>query len=803
MTSSRRPLLFLLFFVSGFCGLVYQVVWTRLAFASFGIITPVLSVVISVFMLGLSLGAWGGGRWIGPLAARTGPSAVMFYSLAEAIIGLGAFAVPRLFHLGEHLLLATGQSDSLAYLFLSAVVLALSILPWCLFMGTTFPFMMAYVRERQPATSDSFSYLYLANVLGAMTGALLTALVFVELLGFRHTLWVAAGGNFLVAAVAASLGRAARRSNLLRQKHYGGQEVQSPTPMNREQASKVSEGGSGIEGRGSAAEHGTRNTQHAIRNTEHVLTNRSIPQSTNPSTQDSNTPTLQHSTLPSSRRRVIQFLLFSTGFAAMAMEVVWVRAFAPVLKTLVYSFALIVAAYLGATAAGSALYRRHLRRGAPCPTPELIALLCAAAFLPVLANDTRFVHAHWSYYADPLSALVLLGSICPFCGLLGYLTPGLIDEYSAGSPAGAGNAYALNVLGCILGPLFASYVLLPHVSERYTLVLLGLPSLSFLFFYCRTLGKTRRLVFGILAGVMAIWGTFFSQSYEDLLLKTQKRIEVRRDYAASVIAYGEKRDEKLLLVNGLGVTSMTPITKFMVHLPLAFHTAQPQSALIICFGMGTSFRAALSWDIRTTSVELVPSVKAAFGFFHADAARVASHPEGHIVIDDGRRFLMRTREKFDVIVVDPPPPPETAGSSLLYSDEFYDLVKLRLKTHGILQAWVPGGNDPMMRAAARSVRESFPFVRCFPSVEGWGAHLLASMEPIPTRSAKELAARLPAKAQEDLLEWSTALTPAAYLDEALSQEIPIEKLLHPNPAIRITDDRPYNEYFLLRQWDLF
>ena len=48
---------FLLFFISGFCGLLYQVVWLRLAFRSFGVITPVLSVVISVFMLGLALGS--------------------------------------------------------------------------------------------------------------------------------------------------------------------------------------------------------------------------------------------------------------------------------------------------------------------------------------------------------------------------------------------------------------------------------------------------------------------------------------------------------------------------------------------------------------------------------------------------------------------------------------------------------------------------------------------------------------------------------------------------------------------------
>src|ERR1700689_1395914 len=101
-----RRTLFLLFFISGFCSLVYQMVWTRLAFASFGIITPVLSVVLSVFMLGLSVGSWAGGRMIHWLVRRTRLSAIFFYGGAELIIGLGAFAVPGLFALGQRCLLA-------------------------------------------------------------------------------------------------------------------------------------------------------------------------------------------------------------------------------------------------------------------------------------------------------------------------------------------------------------------------------------------------------------------------------------------------------------------------------------------------------------------------------------------------------------------------------------------------------------------------------------------------------------------------------------------------------------------------
>ena len=206
MNQFTRRVLFFLFFLSGFCSLAYQVIWTRMAFASFGIITPVLSVVLSVFMLGLAVGAWAGGRFIASLVEKTGLSAVVFYAGAELLIGLGAFAVPKLFAMGEHILLTSGETDSFRYLSLSALVLAFSILPWCLFMGATFPLMMAYVRERDCKNTASFSFLYLANVLGAMSGTFLTAVVLVELLGFRHTLWVAAAGNFTIAFIGGYLG---------------------------------------------------------------------------------------------------------------------------------------------------------------------------------------------------------------------------------------------------------------------------------------------------------------------------------------------------------------------------------------------------------------------------------------------------------------------------------------------------------------------------------------------------------------------------------------------------------------------
>src|ERR1700719_1009558 len=95
-----RKIIFALFLLSGFCGLLYQVVWVRLAFSHFGVITPVLSVIVSVFMLGLAIGSWAAGRWISSITSRLKISAAYVYALAEFLIGVGAFAVPWLFAQG-------------------------------------------------------------------------------------------------------------------------------------------------------------------------------------------------------------------------------------------------------------------------------------------------------------------------------------------------------------------------------------------------------------------------------------------------------------------------------------------------------------------------------------------------------------------------------------------------------------------------------------------------------------------------------------------------------------------------------
>jgi spermidine synthase len=215
--------------------------------------------------------------------------------------------------------------------------------------------------------------------------------------------------------------------------------------------------------------------------------------------------------------------------------------------------------------------------------------------------------------------------------------------------------------------------------------------------------------------------------------------------------------------------------------------------------MGTTYRSALSWGIPVTAAELVPSVPKLFTYYHEDAGQLLASPLSHVVIDDGRRFLERTNEKFDVIVVDPPPPVSTAASSLLYSKEFYAIAKRHLQPGGILAQWLPGGDDAVQASVTRALKESFPYLRIFRSATSPGWHFLASMDLIRQQSADEMLSRMPARAAADMIEWGPAKTPREQFQIMLSNELTPEQMIQRAPGFpALRDDRPVNEYYILR-----
>ncbi len=200
---------FTFFLVSGFCSILYEIVWLRLAMAQFGVTSALASIVISVFMAGLGLGSWGSGRLIRNYENRVRVPALRIYALAELLIGISALLVPYQLLCGRKLLEWTGASSSWAYYLGSGIWIALTLVPWCACMGATIPVAMLAIRRWDPERSQrSFSYLYLSNVLGAVIGATFPLLL-IELYGFRDTLKIGAACNGLLAlsAMLLSLGR--------------------------------------------------------------------------------------------------------------------------------------------------------------------------------------------------------------------------------------------------------------------------------------------------------------------------------------------------------------------------------------------------------------------------------------------------------------------------------------------------------------------------------------------------------------------------------------------------------------------
>lgn len=733
---------FAFFFVSGFCSLVYEVVWLRLGMAKFGVTTPMVSIVLSVFMAGLGLGSWAGGRFIRRFDASPARVPLRLYATLELLIGLSGFVVPFLIDVGYTLLRDTGQGvswGSSLYYLASGAWIAFALLPWCSAMGATFPFAMAaYRKSRGREAERVFSFLYLANLLGAVLGTIVPAVVLIELYGFRGTLHITTALNFALAA------------------------------------------------------------------TVFLFSARLTDAAGQPALTSHTAPTGHRA--PIASHAGILWLLFTTGLCSMAMEVIWMREFTVYLGSVVYAFAAVLALYLVANYAGSLLYRARARRGAAEENRTVWIVMGFAALLPLLTADPhlRIPGAlNPEFGADFLWGMLRAGlGVMPFSFLVGFATPMLVDRFSRGNPDSAGRAYAVNVVGSILGPLLSGFAILPWAGERAGLGIVSLPLFAAGLVSAARASRDARSLWKLSAWPLYAAGAALSLPMllftGDYASQIPHRVELR-DYTATVIAAGTGM-EKRLLTNGTGMTRLTTITKMMAHIPLSLLPHPPSNGLVICFGMGTSFRSMLSWGIHTTAVELVPSVPKLFGYFHPDGPALLALPRARLVIDDGRRFLERSSELFDVITLDPPPPVPAPASSLLYSREFLGLLRRHLRPGGIAQVWLPGGDDQTEAAIARALSESFPYVRAFGSIEQWGTHFLASAQPIGPADPAHLPQPLPDAARQDLLEWEPGAKPEDLFAKVFSQEQPLANFISPSPATpAMDDDRPINEYFLLRR----
>ena len=204
ISSIRQKLLLVVFFFSGFAALSYQVIWQRWLVFHTGISTVSLSLIVSAFMAGLGLGYLAGG-WLSDKSAEN--RTILFFMLAE--LGIGGFAFFSKYLMYDTLY-ATGLMRHATHLQMYLVLFIILLIP-TFFMGLSLPLLSKAFRLENINNQAAFiGLLYFANNLGAATGALLTGIVFIRLIGFQRMVFTDAILNFSCAAIAAAIYRSVR-----------------------------------------------------------------------------------------------------------------------------------------------------------------------------------------------------------------------------------------------------------------------------------------------------------------------------------------------------------------------------------------------------------------------------------------------------------------------------------------------------------------------------------------------------------------------------------------------------------------
>jgi len=200
MSKSKRVLFLCLFLVSGFCGLVYEIVWGRLLSFVFGGTTFAVTTVLACFMGGLAAGSWLGG-----CLGRNVRNPVRAYGFIEISIGLYCLFIPALMHLALPLyrVLAETSGQSFVLLTLARILVSALILviPACL-MGSTLPLLSKAFTRHSDELGGSVALLYGINTAGAFAGCVSVGCFLLPVFGLSRCILLAAALNILAGAVA-------------------------------------------------------------------------------------------------------------------------------------------------------------------------------------------------------------------------------------------------------------------------------------------------------------------------------------------------------------------------------------------------------------------------------------------------------------------------------------------------------------------------------------------------------------------------------------------------------------------------
>jgi spermidine synthase len=666
MTERRHlPALLLLFVGSGCAALIYEVVWFQLLQLVIGSSAVSIGVLLGTFMGGMCLGSLLLPRYVD---ARHHPLRVYaFFELGIGLIGiLVLFGMPVLTNL--YTSVAGSGATGLA---LRAIAAALCLLPPTLLMGATLPAIARWV-ETTPAGVAWLGYFYGGNIAGAVAGSLLAGFYLLRVYDMAVATFAAVALNVLVAVIALLIAKA--------------------TPY----APPAAAAGKAERVRGAWAVYVT---------------------------------------------------IAVSGATALAAQVVWTRTLSLLFGGTVYTFSLILAVFLAGLGIGSSLGSALARNGT---RPRLALAWCQMALAGALAWAAYMLHVSMPYWpinpsmaSSPwinfnLDLVRTAWVVLPGAILWGASFPLALASVATGRQDPArlvGGVYAANTLGAIVGSLGASLLLVIWLGTQHTQQLLivlsvmaGLLAVDAASSEAQhnkgrfALGGTLVLV---AAALVAAW---LARNVADVpgILIAYGRYAASRVGQAEVIYKGEGWNASVAVTRlsngvlnyhnaGKVQASSEPqdmrLQRMLGHLTTLI-PANPKDVLVIGCGAGVT-AGAVSIDPNVqhvTIAEIEPLVPRVVSTYFAEHNfDVVRNPKVHIELDDARHFLVRTDQKFDAITSDPLDP-WVKGAAMLYSREFFQMVKDHLNPGGVVTLFVQlyESNPEAVKSEIATFLEAFP-----------------------------------------------------------------------------------------------
>ena len=654
-----------LFFLSGAAALIDQVLWQRILALTSGVGVVSSSIIVGGFMLGLGAGSEVGGRLSVRVSARR---SLLLFAAAEGVVGVFSLCSTFLYYDFLYKRLAP-------YLLTLPVVTAVQIT--ALFvptfaMGLSFPLLARACATTRDEAAEMVTRLFGANVLGSAFGAIATPWLFLRFLSIPETLSVSALFSFL-AATGALLG-----ARLVEHEAHPAPPV-PPSPP----------------------------------------------------------PRVAASVEPAFGIWVWCSLFLASGFVGLGLEIVWFRVVEVALKGTAFTFGTVLGLYLLGLG-GGAVFGRTWVSGRP-PLRAFILLQCFAmvwaigsllvvAYVPAgwpIADEIVRIMGTYFGRLGPggdIQTLIWFVALPAFFFLpatfaMGVSYRALQEALQAGSlevGRRTGLLQASNILGSTMGSLVIGLVIMQRAGTVGTLrCLASVVTAVALFGFLRT----RRRSLGLAAGLVAAAAAAIPSNHAFWMRMHGRAREgtVVREDASSVVALSQKRKGGFwLFVNGVGHSELPygSVHTDLGVIGLMIHD-HPDDIAVIGLGSGNTAWAALARsDVRRVlTYEIAPAQYPALQEVRsrnrlAELDQFLRDPRLQLRFEDGRLGLLRNHEAFDLIEIDALYP-WAAWSGYIYSYEFFDLCRRRLKAGGLLVTWAP------TERVQRTVREIFPYTKIF------------------------------------------------------------------------------------------